>query len=885
MSGNQEAMRPLEAELRRLEGVDPTDSIARTSAIPDLIRVRRQLDEYGQAASGEELGQLEGLRRRYHQQATTFYERLQAALAAQLERFRALETVDGNQTLARDLAQARRGLADLRELIPAKELDPILSELQTRVEQLSRTQSSQERLEEVRQQVEDCWRLADQTVRSAPITALDWCKQAAHTVEGGIKFGGPWEPEQYNELSNLRQKAITRRDELARRHAIPQTRTEGDELVDLIVDLQVMANKDRDDFVTYYQNASPTAEARPMSVGEALPIAKSRLVNLFWWEKISQYIEQARTALDGEPPRPRLAYATLKAWESLPGLNDPRINLPLPDSLQTAIKTAEARIRPELEKLQAAENYAALARQEVNQGDINAAFSYWVKARDAYPRYEELGALRKELLKGANTQARKLLEEAQKFFTQEEWSLCQVRLQRLKSIEEVASDLDSDIKDQIEKLRGEYTLVQPVLPDAPTPLSLSEEETALKRLARRFAGSYWEGWTGLKQRLSDVEALGNVESLLKKVGEATNTQGTQVELEQLLAACKELMEPQKPLSGQDRPRVQRAVESLAAWLGYAQARDELQKGKSDQGDNDDDVSLEAPDLHVVREGITAARADPRVTAALRTSKFEEQLQRLERNDTGAQTFLNTAAKPVSWTQDELRDALEKIQDWLTKPTSYRQEFLEQRRDHSLRLSRALNQEIATLIERGAPTYYAQLSPSTLRKLRTELAALPFRDTSARSNWPSGAKMDAVLAVAEAHELAEPLKKKKWEEREVGWQQAYDAAKAANEPDLAAYCLQQAMQARKQALFAAAEKPGVSAVDAEIRLRQLRDDSDLAQDWEVWYRHGEQCLKLAIQEWRATSHDGPLDKTGQLLSDAVHSLDRAQELAQADSTLR
>jgi len=852
-----------------------------STAVDDLVRIRHQLDHSMSACPVKELPRLQGLRSRYEQLATPVAQQLRQSCDEELKNCEGRILSDA-QELDQALGHVRHALDHIVGLFPAHHSQPEIQALQTRLDALSSRLTRARRLKTLRNQVSDLWKRADKVEEArdklASGYAIALCKEALLKVDTELQSGSDWEPDETDELYVLRGEAQRCYDNLRNRHEIPTTKQRGEELVPLIIDFAERVKHNPSELVTYFVSAEPAAQTQPMEVAKALEVVRQRLLDLIWLDKIEQCIRDADSELKAHKPRD--AMAALRAWESLPGLYDERVGVALPRNLTLRIDDAERRIKPDLEALKQAE---IKAREACLETDPLKAHHLMQEAQATYAYLSGLDQVRAAIVETARSGIDRLLKKIQERLEKEDWGLCESRLERVKQLLALDPTLDSEFQDQYGRLQHIYDDVHPLTLQAKERLRLEEERALLDGLEQKYKDSYWGRWSRLQERVAELQARGDAHKIQSEVDALCTPEASVEALESLHRDCKEMNEhPPQSISATDQKQLIKATAKLEAWIGFARARDELEKA-SDLAtiDDDTDVAVElvaAPDLEVAGKGIQAGLNDPYAAQAIRNKRLSERLSQLRGNDARAKQAVEGARRLLTpQSLDGSREALRQVNQWLRKPTSYRAELLELRHDAQLALLREIEAEIRKLIFSAREDWYISLDTSVIEDLLEEIAPLPpwhLRLGEAESLSESA---EGPIEVAKAHRLEQAAEQGNvsWDRVKSAWEAAGEKAK--RDTALWEYCLRRAKQSYKRTVFIQAQS--IANPDrAERILRSLCEDTVLREDWNVWFRHGTHCLESAQVLLRTLQVSQLGASPSSYLSWARESLSRTSRIA-------
>ena len=636
----------------------------------------------------------------------------------------------------------------------------------------------------------------------------------------------------------------------------------------MIVDLIERAKRNPSELVTFFSSADYDAVREPMEAARAAGIAKEWLVLKLWKPKIQEYIETARDNLAKH--KPREALSALRRWESLPGLNDARIGLPLPDTLRSQINNVEKEIQSKLTLLEKAEELIQKANLEQ---DPVRAYELWEKAQQTFPYLPALPETKKTIAANAKSEIETLLTETQKGLEEEQWNRAKLRLDRIQKLLSLRLALPARLRDRYDELDQVYQAIRPLADRmSRKSLSLQQEIDLLESLQRTYSGSYWDHWDTWQRRLAELQARSNVEALERQIHDQCNANAALDSLESLQQDCQRMIKnPPTGISDSDRQRLQDHLRRLEAWIGFARARDVLAMIRGTGGMKREGEWVVIPDLSEVESDIKTAKKDPKAARAVRSRRLEATLRRLQGQDQQiAQEIqevrdldlLNTP------TLDKAREAEQRIRRWVNQPSSHRTELLELQDLARSILREELLSKARELVDQAQSDYFANLDVASVEKILKEFDALGSDDF-----YPGGGEslheiVKTPLAMAQAHRSEREARRNRalWVKAQRAWE---EAARGAEEEEWKEYCERRARLAFKEAEFFRAEWDAPNPEAAEKIFRALCQDEALRDDWQVWFRHGSYCLRT-LQDILRT----PLEKRGS--ADPSHYLAASRE---------
>ena len=867
----------IDSSIKQIASIEPDKQ---TTAVTDLVQVRQWLDDSQAKCSPEELVRHTDLSRRYKKLADPLAADLRAFCDTQLTKYEGIKQPSDIGRFEQEITQIRRSLELAAKLLPDAPSQEEFQALQARLNPLLGKLRSIKSLTTLKSETNDLWESVVRVEEANPARAIDLCKQALDKLKAALQIGD-LERVETDEAIILRDQFQRRYDDLRNRHEIPTTKQKGEELVPLILYLAELAGRTPPVKVTYFVSAEPGAQPQEMDVDKALDIARQRLISTVWRETIENYVRQADRYLNAHQPRE--AIAALLAWEFLPGLNDQRVGVALPDNhnLRIILRNAESRIKPELASLETAEKKANEARLEL-ESDPAKAYKIWQDAQEAYTYLPGLDQLRKDIITKAGDKAVILLGESEEALQNELWGLCESRLKQIAALVNLGLSLKREDEGRLSHLREISDRVGPLVSSGGERPKPEEEQTNLERLQADY-GDYWVKWKGLQTRLTELQARGDVKAFQQQVDEHCKADIPLDVIEVLSKRCVEMRSsPPAGISAQDKKLLDQLDRRLKAWVGFARAREELEKASNIAAPDTDaggtgDVML-APNLKIIKEGITAAKNDPAATQASRQKRLSDRLAQLESNDALAVQAIarieHLLAPDSSQALQDSKDAVRETGLWLRRPTSYGVRFLELRRDAQSVLFRESERKIAELMSRAEKDLYASLDIVAINTLLKECASISLYSEERQSLTDL---TQGPLAIANAHAFEEDAKQDilGWDRVKEAWDRA--AGLLRTDDPRREFCLRRAKQALKQSVFRQVRHMQ-NTEDIERNLRSLCEDAILKDDWEVWLHHSDHCLRAAQTIMRALAPDQPIAVATGYLSKARESLGRASRIA-------
>lgn len=443
-----DALDKIDAELQEIAMTDPAKRIQK---VEDFRSIRQWLDDLSHEHSPTSSRRIENLRTRYYRLAQPIADELQKRCDRQLQAYEASRASSNTEHSRQKLIEVSRLYDQIVGLLADRGSDPKTTALGTRLDALRAEVGALERLQSLRNEIMQLWsrakRLEEAEYHDSVGQAVDHNREAVRILEGEL-HSDSWPSATRDELIMLLGEARIRYDDIRNRHEIPATKQAGSELVSLIADLAERASRNPSELVTYFVSAEPMANIQPMPVTAALAIAKSRLVH--WWrDKLDQYIEEAYALLSAR--RPHEAMAALNSWRSLPGLDDPRIGVWLPDDLAMRTQQAEQAILPYLE---AWNNAEAMAARAYTEPDPLRAYDLLERAMAICPYLSAIEPLRESVDDRLHEEVKFLLGEADKWCRVEAWNLCESRLDRANQLLEVSVRVRHELQHEYDQLRS-----------------------------------------------------------------------------------------------------------------------------------------------------------------------------------------------------------------------------------------------------------------------------------------------------------------------------------------------------------------------------------------------------------------------------------------------
>lgn len=669
-------------------------------------------------------------------------------------------------------------------------------------------------------------------------------------IRGLRKSDQSWDDADIIELSVLEGTAESARQRYLNDHQIPTTRQEGEGLVGQILSFAEQIRKDPAYIVTYFSEPLVGAPNEKMEVRRAFEIARTLLYN-WWMGKIAEYLDNAQAKLDIDH-LPREARGEMQRIDQLPGLDNPEINLQLPQNALDDIAAMRARVSEGERALNTAED--ALRRAagilESNVRDALEADDHYRLALDAFPFAPGLEDIRGRIIELAQLEIAPLLDTADTQLRREAWlpaSLAIERSGRLLALQPATALPESRARHDI--LRTVYEAVKP-LTTRPRTLSTSEERELLQQLAATYADDYWPGWASLARDLTRLQTLRNLQSLDDNIDAACKPSSTVAELEYLAEALADLKNnPPADVPKEKLSQLPARIRRVESWLGFARARDELAKAPKTGVDTSampDELELDVvADLQVAAEGLRMAGMDPLAKAAANSGNpnLTVQLERLKGNDsradrilTEAESLLNRSGRASA---ADLNQKLEELKRELGRPNSHRQSLLVAYHEVRRRLMVLYQADLQKLLDDDRPNYYVNLSDEDLGRRLIQLKQVATEGELTDDRLTKAVEMARSMARAHRIEVQATRGVFSWEEAQGAWKTAREKAEIDSEPYN--YALHRERQAYKQSVY---KKSAIARDETTATLLQhLTEDEVLRDEWDVWYRHGSYLFDL------------------------------------------
>lgn len=871
------------------------------SALAETIEMVKQQSKEKELRDLEKMGMAESGELSPHQQVNKLAAHIRESLK-EIPR----PNLDDTEALGQAVAQ-REALADkLRQTLEQIEVlqwgglsSEARRDLQTEFDTFTRKLRNLTYLYETRQEVEELWAGGEKSADTAGFTAIGYFNDALTRVDTAlISEHHEWDTHEARLLRRFQEEAQAKYNEIRRRHEIPTTKFEG-QVVEVILEFLKRAEKNPEEKVTYFDGIEVDALPAPMPASEALEMARERLL-VFWNNKAEEYLEQARQKLRDHLPRE--AEAILSKADTLPGRGDERMGR-FPTNPEAAIKELRQEISQELKQLNLAESNIANVRGAEARDDVLKQYYFYQEAQKAYPHIEaELTKLRHEIVGQTGEELKKLLDEADNALSDEAWLTAKNHLERAQKLLDtiVDSQLQASHRDRCEALQSVFTSVKEWALPPGQQLQGAKARQSLEQIEQHYRNSYWPRWPKLQARLHELQARGTVEEWLNQVAAACGKSSVATwDLEALQTEGQEFRQnPPIGLTQQDRRRLEEAVERLQAWLGFSQARDELQKITQSQVDEQNGINgLLLPDLEIVEVGIKKAKAygkDAKLRQQIKEQKLETKLQSIRANDTAAEQTITTVRQLLNRLTppqpDEWRQTYKVINDGLKKGTSHTQALWEQRESVRARYAAHLYKEVKQQLESARANYYAALGiaeqgqlSSLVKEYNHLIGSRPLPDLPTELDEYAA----VALAMAVAHQYEADARKgmlDNWDNVITAWEKARDLPQTQNDNRLRDYCHQRARQSYKEKQWRAVERlsPG-DRVTGESMLRLLTEDRTLSNDWAVWLKHAEYTLEtIRLGLTTGQPETEPLGTMKSYLDRARRSFNLAQSEGQGKS---
>lgn len=866
----------VEAGLSHIEALEPDRQRA---AIPDLVGLKCSLEDGLFSAGQEDLSRLAALKNRLVVLVGPLVNDLGRGCMARVRELQeALPRAQGMldvESAEASLAQANQEWEWIATLRPEHIATPSMRALHDQIATLTHRMGSLRRFVEVRNQVLGLAERSASLEETLPDDALVLAKDAATTANAALNSGFEWSDLERDALRLLwgeRQRAY---DDLRLRHEVPITKSQGEELVYLIIGWNERAAKDPNQLVTYFMSDEPAATTGVMSVQKALEVARQKLLRGLWRTKVEEYIKASEARL--QEHRPREAMAELRRWQELPGLHDERVGVKVPDNLTLRVKQAEDRIRPELQAFEVAEAAVLRARLEL-QSDAVAAYRSWQAANAAYPHIAGLQPLLLEIQQKSREEAARLLSELRSSLAAEEWGLCEMRFNRLDALLALDANLRSELQGQRDRYRSIYDRVEPLLPGKPR-LSFRDELALLRELQAEFPDYWGEGWSQLPSRLAMLEARSNVEDMISEAQALCRSNVALGQLEAVYFECARLLQdPPDGLSQSDERQLAQLVLRLKSWAGYARARDVIEQAEATPSADSEDLALDtmfAPDLSEASQGIADASADLSANQAVAERNLRRRLRRLEQNDVPVRQLLDeTPSLLAGASAEEARRVLARVNQGLGKPNSYRADLLALRQSAQRRLAEHLTAEVEAVLVAERATRFARLDIVRIETYLSELNTLPQQVRPPEALLESLNAAQRVVAAYQLHRSATEGHAS-WEEARMAWDASAQAER--RDVELAAFCQSQARQCYREQVVVNARRAG-SPEAAEHILAAVVIDEAFRNDWQLFLLYGRQALLAAQNLLRSQPQVADDPVAAAYLLRAREALNRSQAAA-------
>ncbi len=822
------------------------------------------------------------------------------ALAEQLAR--QLDSLPASPLRFEDPAALAPPIAELQRLhdeIERASLDD--DELQQTVaERLKAFQGRRERLNliaEARLEVDRRLARAQQMFADgAMVEQVAQSYRAAESYVTSLLGERDWELDEREVLSALAGKAEQTREAFLNDHERPTTRQQGQDVADLIVSWIELSRKNPDYVVTYFNAPAIGSPMAKIPVSEALRYARGILFKL-WDDKINEYLENARQRLDIDH-QPGEALAEWQRCERLPGRENPDLGVELSDDLIRAINKMRGRIDEAIKARNLADTELRRADNALlpPHRDALTAESHRLKA-EAHDLYiPGLDECRLRIVAAATAELPSLVATIEGYVRSE--AITQAATSLIRADQLLALLPEYALPDERARLSVLHNVAAAAAPlfQQDNRLPLQKQRELLDQLAIQYGDSYWPGWTSLASRRSRLHTLNQLDALEKQIDEACKLKGDTLKLEELSQALTELIA--NPPADAPADKAARLPEQLArvnAWLGYALARDELNRvPKPNRKEaptllpdelDDDDVA----DLRVAEEGLTMAEAHASLRAAGPIAAAMRDLRRtldtLKENDKTAERALRAARLTLdggSPDAEELRARLNTLQQELNKPSSFRQELFTTAHEARAQLLTLRHRALQALLGKGRADYYQGLNEGGL-ELQREVIRQLWRGKA--EDDPAYNALAAEVALARAIARARRLEGQAGQDS-TAWrkvQQAWETAreKAPDDSDAYSYTHSRSRQAFKQVRFVDSTRSRPETA-AEL-LKSLTEDAALGADWEVWYRYGRAVFALARLQvdpnQKFSDNLNSVDNARNNLEEARNAFRRAHDLLQ------
>lgn len=732
---------------------------------------------------------------------------------------------------------------------------------------------------EARRRAQKIW--ADQTdlERTSPIRFLNRLGGSLEEIRN-LRQNDTWQwsPDEIDHLYALEGEAQIRYDAARQRYEIPLTKVEGGAIVEGFILLRQQAQTSPKSQVVYFKTAEQGSDQGPMPVENALMVARTFLLR-FWQTKVREYVANAQALL--AEYKPREALTALRKWQELSGLHDERVNLSLPETERKIVETLTAKINEDLQKLQEAESLATKA-ENVARHDPVKAHQLWDQANQAYARMSGLSELGEAIREYAGNEMAQLVDRLEDDVSQERWRAARSGLERGQQLLDISSRADETYGSRFVQLKAVYEDVQIALAQEQ---GLEAQQMKLEALRSKYAGR-WADWKGLRGRLEELQTRSSVQGLLDTINQICHPDAAPLEMLQIQQDAQQ-KQGALPADWPQREKMalDKGLEKLTAWIGFSQARDEARKINITDEEGMDPALIVAPDLAVWQNGLDAARQETGALQAARKLRLDTLLNQLEKADEQIKPEIERIkGQLIDADQDALRQYLITVNERLTKPSSYRTELIQIRRETERQLVESINAQIARNLQKSAPLYL-QLDFRETERLRSESQKLSQSIRIWRSDWqptfdPEQARGPIAAADAHEKEMLAQDKKGSWSAAQTAWREAISLIEE-RDVNLKNYARQRERKAHKEVVFRQVRNGGHdNPVSSERLLYSLCEDPLLSSDWQVWQEHGRFCLQWVILTIKDDSATAPVEWRARLQKARV-SLNRAIENLKSD----
>lgn len=544
--------------------------------------------------------------------------------------------------------------------------------------------------------------------------------------------------------STLAEMARVARERYAERHETPTTATSLGRLADVLVKLAGQAERDPDSMVTTFTAetiaydkqeqdiaADSSGDTATITVTQALMRARNRYADALE-KKVGHYVEQALEQLNptqrGVAPDPNQAWSTLQAWDTnLPRLNDPRIvAVGTLQNLQLLINQTLQKVEPDYLHWQAADEAINRAQLQLETGNLTAADTHYREALGHYTHHARLTALGHAIAVAARKQLGELAAAAHENMRAGVWGSARLKIEDGRKLLPIAGDNLGDAGDRWHRALALWQLLDPLVKEdaRPTPeadrtrLSALRDAYAADWNAKDDAGNY--RWRELRERLTRAETLQNTDKLLKEAKAAFNDKSELTQLRELAASIAEqLAHPTAALTAAQKSELTRAQAKLNAWIGFAEARDEVERlNAPDQSTN----GYERPvaNATVIQAGLQAAQADADAKSAADAKGLPQALKKLEANNKEAAALLTRTAALLRERPNatQLRNQRRELETVSARSSVHRSELLTQLDAVRAQLAQLARRAIEGHIQRS-DTYYKDLKVEEVQMLLEE----------------------------------------------------------------------------------------------------------------------------------------------------------------------